>query len=809
MLVSYNWLKNYVDLGDITPEELAEKITKSGIEVESVEYFAEKSTNVVVGYVRSCEKHPNADKLNLCQVDVGEEILQIICGAPNIAEGQRVAVAKPGATLTGNVKIKKAKLRGVESNGMICSLQELGVDEKYIPTDVADGIFVFPEDAPIGESIVPLLNLDDAILELDILANRADAMSMLGVAYEVAAILDKEVHLPHETVDVLEDESTGDYISVEVQAPELNPYYGAFVIKDVEIKASPLWMRNYLMAAGVRPINNVVDITNYVLMEYGQPLHAFDYDRFSSDKIVVRRAADGETMITLDDQERVLSEERLVITNGKVPTALAGVMGGANTEVTEETTNVLLEAAFFDGGSVRKTVKATGLRSESSTRFEKGVDPNRVKKAGLRASYLLQKYANGKVLSGVVEFDELDKEEKMVTVETDRINERLGTNITPEEIAGILTRLNFAFEQDNNTFIVKVPTRRGDITIFEDMVEEIARIYGYDKLPYTLPEGASQAGGLTELQLLKRNVKQFMQSIGLSETLTYSLTNEENVNRLVSPDVSDLQPHPISLAMPMSEDHRYLRLSILPEMLQSISYNIARNQMDLAFFEMGSVFVSNEEGITKQPNEMLRLSAALTGLWLEQPWQQEKKQIDFYVVKGIVEGLFGYLDIPVTFEKAKINDMHPGRTAVIKLQDKTVGFIGQVHPGTAKELDLKETYVFDINLEEVFSNYENVPAYQDIPKYPSIARDIAFILDKDVQAGEVKQVIEEVGTPLVKRVQVFDVYEGDNIPEDKKSIAYSLLYQDPNKTLKDDEVEASYEKIVEAVKNKFHAYIRS
>jgi phenylalanyl-tRNA synthetase beta chain len=808
MLVSFNWLKNYVDLGDITPEELAEKITKSGIEVEGVEYFAEESTNVVVGYVASCEKHPNADKLNLCQVDVGDETLQIVCGAPNVAQGQKVAVAKPGAKLPGGFKIKKVKLRGVESNGMICSLQELGVNEKYIPTDIADGIFVFPGEAEVGESVVSLLNLNDAILELDVLANRADALSLLGVAYEVAAILNKEVNLPEEEYSTAEGNAE-DYIGIEVDAPELNPYYGAFIIQDVEIKDSPLWMKNYLMAAGVRPINNVVDITNYVLMEYGQPLHAFDYDRFSSEKIVVRRANQGETIVTLDNQERTLTTEQLLITNGEVPTALAGVMGGANTEVTPETKNILLEAAYFDGGTVRKSVKATGLRSESSTRFEKGVDPNRVKKAGIRASYLLQKYANGKVLSGVVEFDKLDRSEKMVVMETPAINSRLGTEITSEEIVEILNRLQFTFNQDGETFTIQVPTRRGDITIFEDMLEEVARIYGYDKLPYTLPEGSNQAGRLTEKQLLKRKVKQYMQSAGLSEIITYSLTNEKNIGRLVSPEILEQNPTPINLTMPMSEDHKYLRLSILPEMLGTLTYNLARNQSNLAYFEVGSVFISNEEKISKQPKEMLRIAGAITGKWLDQSWQQEEKEVDFFVVKGIMEGLSDYLEIPVSFQQGKVENMHPGRTAIVKIQDKTIGFVGQLHPGLQKELDLKDTYVFDLNLEGILEAYDSEPSFEEISKYPSVARDVAFILDNEILAGDVKNVIEEIGAPLVKQVSIFDVYEGENVPDGKKSVAYSLLYQDPNKTLLDDEVEASFEKVVEAVNSKFNSYIRS
>ncbi|WP_087971854.1 phenylalanine--tRNA ligase subunit beta [Oceanobacillus rekensis] len=809
MLVSYNWLKNYVDLGNLTPEELAEKITKSGIEIEGVEYVAEKSTDVVVGYVMSCEQHPNADKLNLCQVDVGDQQLQIICGAPNIAEGQKVAVAKPGAVLPGNFKIKKVKLRGIESNGMICSLKELGIEEKYIPTDIADGIFVFPEDVTVGENVDELLNLNDAVLELDILPNRADALSMLGVAYEVGAILDQQVNLPDEAVTITKDNAAENYISVEVEAADLNPYYGAFIIRDVEIKASPLWMRNYLMAAGIRPINNVVDITNYVLLEYGQPLHAFDYDKFESEKVLVRRAANGETMVTLDDQERTLSEKNLVITNGKEPVALAGVMGGANTEVTAETKNVLLEAAYFNSKSVRGTVKQTGLRSESSTRFEKGIDPNRVKKAGTRACLLMQQFAGGKVAAGAAEFDELDRTENVVEVNLEQINKRLGTEMTAEDVASILKRLKFDFNQGGSLFSVQVPTRRGDITIFEDMLEEVARIYGYDNLPFTLPQGAGLAGALTIRQSLKRKVKNYIEGTGLMEAMTYSLTDEVDIKRLISPEISEHKSTPVALSLPMSEEHKYLRLSILPEILQVLSYNSARNQTNLGYYEVGSIFVSDEPTVTKQPDEKLRLSGALTGKWLEQPWQQEKKDVDFYIVKGIVEGLFDYLKLTVSFRQAKIADMHPGRCAVLEMSGQTIGFIGQLHPILAKELDLKETFVFDVNLEIVFAAYDSIPSYTLIPKYPSVARDIAFILDEDVNAGDVKELIEEIGAPLVNRVDIFDVYQGANLEEGKKSIAYSLLYQHPEKTLKDDEVEESYQKIVASVNEKFNSYVRS
>ncbi|WP_430784908.1 phenylalanine--tRNA ligase subunit beta [Virgibacillus flavescens] len=808
MLVSLNWLQNYIDISDCKPEDLAEKITKSGIEVEGIEYVAEKSENVVVGYVKECEQHPDADKLNLCQVDVGEEVLQIICGAPNIKQGQKVAVAKPNAVLPGNFKIKKVKLRGIESNGMICSLQELGIAEKYVPKDMADGIFVFPEDVEVGQDVTSLLNLDDAILELGLTPNRADCLSMLGVVYEVGAILNRPIHLPDVKYTV-SNEQTSEHVSVSVDDENLAPYYGAFMVKDINIKPSPLWMRNYLMAAGIRPINNVVDITNYVLLEYGQPLHAFDFDRMNSKEIRVRKAKEGESLVTLDEQERKLKREHLVITNGKVPIALAGVMGGASTEVCSETSTILLEAAYFHSTSVRRTVNDTGLRSESSTRFEKGVDPNRVKRAGQRACQLLVQYADGVVLDGPVEFDALDKEEKEVSISTETINKRLGTDISNEEIGNILTKLRFSYVEKNGHYHVAIPTRRGDISIFEDMLEEVARIYGYDNLPFTFPTGYGQVGSLTERQKLKREIKRFLESAGLMETVTYSLSNNDYVKSFISPDISEKGVKPVKLAMPMSEEHSHLRLSAVPELLHTVAYNIARNQTDIAYYEMGSVFLSNEQELKEQPHEQLRIAGVVTGHWHEHPWQQEKKPVDFYVLKGIVEELCIHLNVPVTFVQSKLTDLHPGRCATMYIGDQIVGYIGQVNPRIEKKLDLNETYVFDMNLDGVLASYEHLPSYVQQSKYPSVKRDIAFVLNEKVLAGDVKDLIGEIGQPLVKKVDIFDVYTGEHLPDGEKSVAFSLLYQEDTRTLKEEEVEESYQTIILAVKKEFDAYVRS
>ena len=809
MLVSLNWLKNYVDFGDLTAEQLGEKITKSGIEVDGIEYIvSETSSHTVVGYVEECEQHPNADKLKLCQVNVGEEEnLQIICGAPNVAQGQKVVVAKPGAVLPGDFKIKKVKLRGIESNGMICSLKELSVQDKFIPDQYREGIIVLPDDAVIGEAVDALLNLDDTILEFDLTPNRADALNMIGVAYEVGAILDTEIHLPNPSY-ATNDEHISDYMEIKVDDKDACPYYGAFMIKDVEVKPSPLWMQNYLLASGIRSINNVVDITNYVLLEYGQPLHAFDYDLLQSKEIVVRRAEEGEKIVTLDDVTRTLSSHDLLITNGKEPVALAGVMGGADTEVHDGTKTILLEAAYFDGQNVRQTVKETGLRSEASTRYERGIDPNRVREAGERACELLVKYANGTIVNGVAELDELYLDERTVDMNTQEVNRRLGTDISNEEIQDILRKLRFTYEKNGSDIRVYVPTRRGDIEIFEDLLEEIARIYGYDFLPYTLPTNASKPGGLSSEQLLRRQVNGYLQSVGLSEAITYSLVNKQDASLLISPELSN-ELQPVSLAMPMSEDHQYLRLSMLPELLNRLSYNVARKQADVALYELGSVFLTEEAKVTKQPKEQSRLAGAITGNWVNHPWQQEVKQVDFYVLKGILEGLFDYLNLEVTYKQAQLDSMHPGRCATVYHKEELIGFIGQVHPALAKERDLKETYVFDINMEYILQLDRAPLAYETVPKYPSIVRDVAFVLPKHIHAGDVQAEMKHVAASLVTHIEAFDVYTGDNLQSDEKSIAFNIHYQDPHKTLTDGEVDQSMNEIMEVVKEKFGGYVRS
>jgi phenylalanyl-tRNA synthetase beta chain len=803
MFVSYKWLQDYVDLSGVSADELAEKITKSGIEVEGVDVLNEGITGVVVGHVVERVQHPNADKLSKCQVDIGQgEPVQIICGAPNVAQGQKVAVATVGAVLPGNFKIKRAKLRGEESNGMICSLTELGIEAKVVAKEYSEGIFVFPQDAEVGTDAIALLNRDDEVLELGLTPNRADCLSMLGVAYEVAAILGRDVKQPEIDLQPVNEKAT-DYITVKVEANEDNPLYAAKVIKNVKIGPSPLWMQTRLMSAGIRPHNNVVDITNYILLEYGQPLHAFDYDRLGSKEILVRRAKDGEKFITLDDVERTLTSDHLVITNGTEPVALAGVMGGANSEVTSDTTTVLLEAAYFTGGTIRKASKDHGLRSEASARFEKGVDPNRVRAAGERAAYLMAKYAGGEVLEGASEVDTLTVEPAVVSITLEKINNVIGTNLTVADVEAIFERLQFAVSSEGETITVTAPTRRGDIKIEEDLIEEAARLFGYDNIPKTLPIGEATPGKLSAYQEKRRLVRQYLEGAGLYQAVTYSLTSEEKAAQFAL-EKRDF----IRLAMPMSEDRSILRLSIMPQLLEVLKYNSARQNDSLAVYETGAVFLAN--GTEVLPEEQEHLAGAITGLWHSHSWQGEKKPVDFYVLKGILEGLFAKLGLTetVTYVQAKVDNMHPGRTAEIHLNGARIGIVGQVHPTMQKELDLKDTYVFELSLKAVLEAATAPLRYEAIPRFPSITRDIALVVDKDTVSGVLRDVIQTAGGKLLKEVQVFDLYEGDRMEEGKKSIAFSLKYMDPERTLTDEEVTKVHTQVLEALENQAGAVLR-
>ncbi|MGE7661631.1 phenylalanine--tRNA ligase subunit beta [Peribacillus sp. NPDC097197] len=803
MFVSYKWLQEYVDLSGINATELADKITKSGIEVEGVEKKSEGLKGIVIGHVLEREQHPNADKLNKCLVDIGAEApVQIVCGAPNVDKGQKVAVATVGAVLPGNFKIKKAKLRGEESHGMICSLQELGFESKIVSKDYATGIFVFPNDVEVGKDALEELGLSDEVLELGLTPNRSDALSMLGVAYEVGAILGRDVKWPVIEKEEATEKAT-DYINIKVEAKEDNPLYIAKIIKDVKVGPSPLWMQTRLMSAGIRPHNNVVDITNYILLEYGQPLHAFDYDRLGSKEIVIRKANEAEKIVTLDETERTLSPDHLVITNGTEPVAIAGVMGGANSEVKNDTTTVIIESAYFAGTVVRKASKDHGLRSEASARFEKGVDPARVREAGERAAQLIAQYAGGTILQGTAEVDELTMEPAVISITLEKINTLLGTDMSVAEVESIFKRLQFGVALDNETFTITVPTRRGDITIEADLVEEAARLYGYDNIPATLPVGAATPGQLTDYQMKRRKVRRTLEGAGLYQAVTYSLTSEDKAAQFAL-NARDS----IRLAMPMSEERSQLRLSIVPQLLEVVKYNNARQLDSLALYEIGSVFFKKDN--QELPEEKEHVAGVITGLWESQPWQGEKKSVDFYVAKGVIEAIFDTLGLTdqISYRQAEIKDMHPGRTAEVLLHGEVIGFIGQVHPTVQKDLDIKETYIFELSFKAMAEAEVAPIAYQTIPRYPSTTRDIALVVEQAAKAGDIQNIILEAGGKLLKEVNIFDLYEGEKMEEGKKSIAFSLKYFDPERTLTDEDITKAHEKVLAAVKEKAGAELR-
>lgn len=781
MLISNEWLKEYVTIDD-SVSNLAERITRTGIEVDDLIDYTKDIKNLVVGFVKSKDKHPDADKLNVCQVDIGEdEPVQIVCGAPNVDAGQYVIVAKVGGRLPGGIKIKRAKLRGERSEGMICSLQEIGISSNYIPKSFESGIYVFSESQVPGTDALQALYLDDQVMEFDLTPNRADALSMIGTAYEVAALYNTKMTKPDTTSNELEL-SANDELTVTIENEDKVPYYSARVVHDVTIEPSPIWMQARLIKAGIRPINNVVDISNYVLLEYGQPLHMFDQDAIGSQQIVVRQANEGEKMTTLDDTERELLTSDIVITNGQTPIALAGVMGGDFSEVKEQTSNIVIEGAIFDPVSIRHTSRRLNLRSESSSRFEKGIATEFVDEAVDRACYLLQTYANGKVLKDRVSSGELGAFITSIDITADKINRTIGFDLSQNDIVTIFNQLGFDTEINDDVITVLVPSRRKDITIKEDLIEEVARIYGYDDIPSTLPVfDKVTSGQLTDRQYKTRMVKEVLEGAGLDQAITYSLVSKEDATAF-----SMQQRQTIDLLMPMSEAHASLRQSLLPHLIEAASYNVARKNKDVKLFEIGNVFFANGEG--ELPDQVEYLSGILTGDYVVNQWQGKKETVDFYLAKGVVDRVSEKLNLEFSYRRADIDGLHPGRTAEILLENKVVGFIGELHPTLAADNDLKRTYVFELNFDALMSVSVGYINYQPIPRFPGMSRDIALEVDQNIPAADLLSTIHAHGGNILKDTLVFDVYQGEHLEKGKKSIAIRLNYLDTEETLTDERV---------------------
>ncbi len=781
MLISNEWLKEYVTIDD-SVSNLAERITRTGIEVDDLIDYTKDIKNLVVGFVKSKEKHPDADKLNVCQVDIGEdEPVQIVCGAPNVDAGQYVIVAKVGGRLPGGIKIKRAKLRGERSEGMICSLQEIGISSNYVPKTFESGIYVFSEAQVPGTDALQALYLDDQVMEFDLTPNRADALSMIGTAYEVAALYNTKMTKPDTTSNELEL-SANNELTVTIENEDKVPYYSARVVHDVTIEPSPIWMQARLIKAGIRPINNVVDISNYVLLEYGQPLHMFDQDAIGSQQIVVRQANEGEKMTTLDGTERELLTSDIVITNGQTPIALAGVMGGDFSEVKEQTSNIVIEGAIFDPVSIRHTSRRLNLRSESSSRFEKGIDTEFVDEAVDRACYLLQTYANGKVLKDRVSSGELGAFITPIDITADKINRTIGFDLSQNDIVTIFNQLGFDTEINDDVITVQVPSRRKDITIKEDLIEEVARIYGYDDIPSTLPVFEKVTSGqLTDRQYKTRMVKEVLEGAGLDQAITYSLVSKEDATAF-----SMQQRQTIDLLMPMSEAHASLRQSLLPHLIEAASYNVARKNKDVKLFEIGNVFFANGEG--ELPDQVEYLSGILTGDYVVNQWQGKKETVDFYLAKGVVDRVSEKLNLEFSYRRADIDGLHPGRTAEILLENKIVGFIGELHPTLAADNDLKRTYVFELNFDALMSVSVGYINYQPIPRFPGMSRDIALEVDQNIPAADLLSTIHAHGGNILKDTLVFDVYQGEHLEKGKKSIAIRLNYLDTEETLTDERV---------------------
>ena len=801
MLVSYKWLKELVDV-TVLSEELAEKMSTTGIEVEGVSSPAEGLSKIVVGEVVSCEEVPETH-LHVCQVNVGEEALrQIVCGAPNVRTGIKVMVALPGARIADNYKIKKGKIRGLESLGMICSLGELGISDSVVPKEFSDGIQILPEEAVPGDSVFPYLDLDDEIIELSITPNRADALSMRGVAYEVAAIYDKSVHF--KDFPLLEtQEQAGEQLSVAIETDKA-PFYAARILENVTIAPSPQWLQNLLMNAGIRPINNVVDVTNYILLYFGQPMHAFDLDTFEDNQIVVREACAGEKLVTLDDEERELETSDLVIAVADKPVALAGVMGGAATEISSQSRRVVLEAAVFDGTSIRKTSGRLNLRSESSSRFEKGINLATVTEALDAAASMIADLAGATVQAGIVSAGQVDTSDVEVVSTLSDVNRVLGTELTYTDIEDVFRRLGFGLNGNAEKFTVSVPRRRWDIHIEADLYEEIARIYGYDKLPATLPKGDGTAGQLTETQKLRRKVRTVAEGAGLIEVITYALTTPEKAVQF-STNPSNLT----ELMWPMTVDRSVLRQNMVAGILDTVTYNVARKNKDLALYEIGKVFEQTGNPQEELPTEINSFAFALTGLVTEKDFQTPAVPVDFFYAKGILEALFDRLGLKVEYTATQaLASMHPGRTATISLDGQVIGFVGQVHPVTAKDYNIPETYVAEINLTAIEKAIQPAKPFVEITKFPAVTRDIALLLKAEISHKEVVEAIEAAGVKRLTDIKLFDVFSGEKLGLGMKSMAYTLTFQNPEDTLEDEEVARYMEKIQKSLEVTIGAEVR-
>ena len=788
-MISLEWVSDYIDLKDQDLKELAVKITKAGINVEKV--ISNDIPNLVIGKVINCIPHPNSDHMHICEVDVGKEkLVQIVCGASNVKAGIKVIVALEGAKLPGG-EIKKTELRGVQSNGMICALCEVGLEENT-KENYAKGIFVAPDNLKVGAQAIPALGLETTLYELDIHKHRNnDCYYHIGFAYEIASILNRKVKLPDMSYKT-NDDDVSNYISLEVDTPKC-PYYTGRMATNLTIKESPEFIKKRLLAAGMHPINNVVDISNYVMLEFGQPLHFFDKDTLG-EKILVRNAYEDEKLVTLDNNERTLKTSDIVITDGKKPICLAGVMGGLDTEVTSKTKNIFMEAAIFDNISIRNTANRLNLKSEASIRYGKGLSYEYTNYALDRACHLLEKYAGATILKGTIKHDKLDKTPKVVTFKEDDISKLLGIDIKPNDIKHELDRLEFPYEFNNNSFTVTIPNRRLDIDPnVNDIAEEIVRLYGYENLVCTLPRVEIKQGEYKGDVKYRKIIASRLRTLGLTETRTYTLTSPS----MASTFNYEGKTH-LNLPNPMSIDKSVLRTSLIPSMLNVYNYNKARKVNDMFLYEISKTYDVNY-------TEESKIAILMKGNYIINEATKVNVPTDFYLIKGVVENLLDYLGFAgqYKFVKSEIPSMHPKRSAMIYLQDTFLGIIGEVHPSISKD----EIYVCEISLNKLMQDIKPLK-YVGASIYPEIVKDVAFVVDKKLPVEEIMTTIKDTSKDLLTNISIFDVYMGPNVLETEKSVAFKLTFQSKERTLSDEEVMKIFNQIMVNVKEKFNCKVR-
>ena len=790
-MISLNWVKDYIDIKDQDLKELSVKITKAGINVEKV--ITNHIDNLVIGEVLECINHPDSDHLHVCQVNIGKETTQIVCGASNVRKGIKVIVALPGAILPGNFEIKKSSIRGVESNGMICALFELNLEEKT-EENYNKGIHELDNNAPVGNDPLEYLGLDDTLYELDVHKHRNnDCYYHIGFAYEIASILNRKVALPTDNYKEISD-SIENHFSLKVET-EKCPYYLAKMVTDIEIKESPDFIKKRLISAGMRPINNVVDISNYVMLEYGQPMHFFDKDKLGN-QIVVRDAKEEENIITLDEQERILKSSDIVNTDGTKPVCIAGVMGGLNTDVDENTKTILIESAIFDATSIRYTANHLNLRSEASIRYGKGLSYEYTEKAIKRACHLLEKYANAKVLTGIVIHDKIDKTPKIVEFKAEDVNKLLGITISTKDMETELNRLDFPYELNKDNFTVTIPTRRLDIDPnVNDVAEEIGRLYGYHNLVSTLPRVPLRKGEYIGEVKYRKLASKRLRSLGLNECKTYTLVSPEMAKMFKYDNKEN-----VILPNPMSTDKSVVRTTIIPSLLNSYEYNKARKVNDILLYEISKVYDINYKEETK-------IAILMKGNYITNNWQNNTIKVDFYTIKGIICNILDYFGLKnrYTFTASEVDNIHPGISASIILDREPIGIIGRVHPTLKKD----DIYVAELSLTKIMEKIIKPIKYKESSKYPEIKKDLAFIVNKNILAGDIMDQIKKSGGRLLTNIEIFDVYTGDNVKEDEKSIAYSLTFSDPTRTLTDEEVTEVFNKVIIEVEKKFNATLRN